>query len=130
MSDMEKYREHAADSIRAEQQGVPEAVFTWVRLPQGGIRLYASRRLADTAWGQRDHRTKGVLWHLEANLDGLLVVDRPTAAEAFAWVLERWNREDAEAAAELERAERFRQHAIAGQVVSDPDGLIKGLPKI
>lgn len=130
MSDIEQYRDHAANAIKAEQQGTPEAVFTWVRLPQGGIRLYASRRLADTAWGQRDHRSKGVLWHLEANLDGLLVVDRPTAAEAFAWVLERWNREDAEAAAELERAERFRQHAIAGQVIIDPSKIIQGLPEI
>lgn len=96
---VEQYRDHAANAIRAAQQGDPEAVFTWVRLPNGKIRLYASRNLADTAWGQRDHVTKGVLWHLDVNLDGLLIVDRPTAAEAFAWVLDRWNREDAEAAA-------------------------------
>ncbi len=125
---MSKYRDHHADNIRAAQQGDPEAVFTWVRLPQGGIRLYASRNLADVAWGQREHLARGVLWHLDANLDGLLIVDRPTAAEAFAWVLERWAREDAEKQAELLRAERFRQHAIAGQDINDPEALIQGLP--
>jgi hypothetical protein len=99
------YREHAADAIRAAQQGDPEAVFTWVRLPGGKIRLYASRRLADTAWGQREHLAKGVLWHLDVNLDQLLIVDRQTPAEALTWVLERWAREDAEAEREaLENA--------------------------
>jgi hypothetical protein len=99
------YREHDSDLIRAAQQGQPEAVFTWVRLPQGGIRLYASRKLADTAWGQREHREKGVLWHLDVNLDGLLVVDRATPAEAMQWVIERWMREDAEAATEAAELE-------------------------
>jgi hypothetical protein len=102
MSGIEKYREHAADAIRAAQQGEPEAVLTWVRLSPDKIRLYASRTMSDVAWGQREHREKGVLWHLDANLDGLLIVDRPTAAEAFQWVLERWAREDAEAALAVE----------------------------
>jgi len=101
---IEQYREHAADAIRAAQQGDPEAVFTWVRLPSGMIRLYASRRLADTAWGQREHVRKGVLWHLDVNMDQLLIVDRPTPAEALTWVLERWEREDREERDELERA--------------------------
>lgn len=104
MSEVSRYREHASDAIRAAQQGDPEAVFTWVRLPGGMIRLYASRRLADTAWGQREHREKGVLWHLDVNLDQLLIVDRPTPAEAMTWVLERWGREDREERDELERA--------------------------
>jgi hypothetical protein len=128
------YRPHASDAIRAQQQGEPEAIFTWVRLPQGGIRLYASRQLPDVAWGQREHREKGVMWHLDANLDGLLIVDRLTAAEAFAWVLERWNREDAEKAAEaqaeLERKARWQQHELAGQAAIEggPGPLTRGLP--
>jgi hypothetical protein len=108
-------------------------VFTWVRLSPDRIRLYASRRLADTAWGQREHREKGVPWHLDVNLDQLLVVDRPTPAEAMQWVLERWGREDAEARAEAEeqaRIERFRQHAIAGMDINDPKAIIQGLPLI
>ena len=109
MSEIEQYRDHAANAIRATQQGEPEAVFTWVRLGPDKIRLYASRKLADTAWGQRDHMTKGVLWHLDVNLDGLLIVDRPTAAEAFQWVLERWAREDAEAAASAAELESRRE---------------------
>lgn len=109
---VEQYRDHAANAIRAAQQGDPEAVFTWVRLPSGKIRLYASRNLADTAWGQRDHVTKGVLWHLDVNLDQLLIVDRDTPAEALTWVIERWNREDAEAA----RQENERQIVAAHQV--------------
>lgn len=100
MSDIEQYRPHASDAIRAAQQGEPEGIFTWVRLPNGKIRLYASRELADTAWGQREHRAKGVLWHLDANLDHVLVVDRDTPAEALTWVLQRWAREDTDKAAE------------------------------
>jgi hypothetical protein len=118
VSGIEKYRDHAASSVRAPQQGEPEAVFTWVTLPQGGIRLYASRSLADVAWGQRDHVTKGVLWHLDANLDQMLIVDRPTAAEALRWVLERWAREDAEAQAmsrELTVAQRKIEPAQPGR---------------
>jgi hypothetical protein len=94
LSAAEKYRERHSDLIRAPQQGQPEALFTWVRLPSGRIRLYASRSLADTAWGQREHREKGVLWHLDVNMDQTLVVDRDTPAEAMTWVLERWARED------------------------------------
>ncbi len=130
MSEVDGYRPHAADSIRAPQQGEPEAVFTWVRLPGGGIRLYASRNLADTAWGQREHLAKGVLWHLDADLDGLLVVDRPTAAEAFAWVLARWNREDAEAEAEKQRELDFRRHAVTGMDINDPKAIVAGLPEV
>lgn len=96
----EQYRQHDSDLIRATQQGEPEGIFTWVRLPSGKIRLYASRELADTAWGQREHVRKGVLWHLDANLDHVLVVDRDTPAEALTWVLQRWAREDTEKAAE------------------------------
>jgi hypothetical protein len=96
MSGVEHYREHASDAIRAPQQGKPEAILTWVRLPSGNIRLYASRELPDTGWGQLEHRTRGVVWHLDATMTGLLIIDRPTAAEALQWVLERWAREDAE----------------------------------
>jgi hypothetical protein len=113
--------------ILAHDDQVIETGLVW--LPPG-IRLYASRNLADVAWGQREHLEKGVLWHLDANLYGLLIVDRPTAAEALAWVLQRWNREDAEELAELERAERFRQHAVTGMKISDPEALIAGLPVI
>jgi hypothetical protein len=115
VTEVSKYRDHPANAIRAAQQGEPEAIFTWVRLGPDKIRLYASRNLADTAWGQRDHVTKGVLWHLDVNLDGVLIVDRPTAAEAFAWVLERWAREDAEQAEAERRKLEWQQHELAGQ---------------
>lgn len=98
MTAVERYREHDSDLIRITQQGEPEAIMTWVRLPSGKIRLYASRRLHDVAWGQREHRSRGVLWHLDGNLDQLLIVDRDTPAEALQWVIERWAREDASAA--------------------------------
>lgn len=92
---MDKYREHHSDLIRAPQQGEPEGIFTWVRLPNGNIRLYASRDLPDVAWGQRDHQARGVVWHMDANLEKVLIVDRATAAEALQWVLEYWARIDA-----------------------------------
>lgn len=95
MSSVEKYRQQASDLIRAPQQGEPEAILTWVRLPNGKIRLYASRDLHDLAWGQRTvDATSQVRWHMDGDLDGVLVVDRDTAAEAMQWVLERWARED------------------------------------
>lgn len=91
------YRELASDRIRVPQDGKPEAILTWVRLPDGKIRLYASRGLHDLAWGQRTKDTDGkVVWHLDGNLDGVLIVDRDTPAEAMQWVIERWMREDAE----------------------------------
>jgi hypothetical protein len=114
MTEISKYREHASDAIRAKQDGDPEAIFTWVRLSPDKIRLYASRHLPDVGWGQREHLTKGVVWHLDANLTDLLIVDRPTAAEAFAWVLERWAREDAEAAAKAAELEDGSRKAITG----------------
>lgn len=128
MSEIEQYRDHAANAVRAAQQGEPEAIFTWVRLSPDKIRLYASRRLADTAWGQRDHMTKGVLWHLDVNMDGVLIVDRPTAAEAFAWVLERWAREDAEQAEDDRRKRAWKQHELAGQAAIEggPAPLTRG----
>lgn len=95
----EKYRSQHSDLIRVSQQGQPEAMMTWVRLPGGRIRLYASRNLHDTAWGQRTIDSSGqVVWHFDGNLDHVLVVDRPTAAEAMMWVLGRWNREDRDSA--------------------------------
>lgn len=98
MTSPEKYRPHDSDLIRAPQQGEPEALMTWVRLPNGNIRLYASRDLPDVAWGQRENLAKGVVWHMDANLEKVLIVDRATAAEALQWVLEYWARIDAPAA--------------------------------
>ena len=102
---MEKYRSQHSDLIRAAQQGEPEGMFTWVRLPNGLIRLYASRNLYDTAWGQRTRDADSrVVWHLDVNLDQTLVVDRATPAEALTWVLQRWEREDREARDSAEQA--------------------------
>jgi hypothetical protein len=106
---MEQYREHAADAIRVPQQGEPEAILSWVRLPNGKIRLYASRKLADTAWGQRDNMLMGVVWHLDVNMSQVLVVDRDTPAEAMQWVIERWMREDAEESARAAALEDRRK---------------------
>lgn len=105
MSGTGQYRAHPADAIRSSQDGKPEGIFTWVKLPNGNIRLYASRELPDAGWGQREHLKLGVVWHLDANMANLLVVDRPTPAEALTFVLEKWAREDAaeaEARAKLE----------------------------
>ena len=60
---MGRYRSQASDLIRAQQQGQPEAIMTWVRLPDGRIRLYASRRLADLAPEREflDHQLRKML---------------------------------------------------------------------
>jgi hypothetical protein len=134
MTEIGKYKDIHANSIAVRSDGEPECVITWVRRPAGGIRMYATRDVRDTDWGQRTaEATSEVVWHLGANLSHVLIVDRETPAEALQWVLERWGREDAEARAEAEeqaRIERFRQHAIAGMNISDPKALTPGLPEI
>lgn len=112
---MGKHRQQHSDMIRAPQQGEPEAIMSWVRLPDGRIRLYASRRLDDIAWGQRTREKDGsVVWHLDGDLDQVLIVDRATAAEALQWVLERWAREDAEMALEPGQKPRIARPAEIG----------------
>lgn len=115
---------YQSDGIRVPATGKPECLLTWISRPEGGIRLFASRRLHNSGWGQASNPEQTeVAWHFDVTMTQTLIVDRETPAEAIQWVLQRWTREDAEESAERLRVERLRQHAIAGQVVSDPKAI-------
>jgi hypothetical protein len=88
------YRSLPSDGIRAPAQGKPECLLTWIVLPTGGIRLYASRQLHDPGWGQRTTDGGEVQWHLDVNITEMLIVDRPTIGDAVGFVLNRWREED------------------------------------
>lgn len=115
MTELSKYKPLPADSIRAQTaNGTPACVLTWVNKPDGTIRLYASRDIPPQGWGQRTTSSGTVDWHLETTLRNVLIIDKPTPAEAIAWVLERWAREDAEKS-ERDQLESRRAIAQAGK---------------
>ena len=128
MSSEIEYRQQASDAIAVPGTGKPVCILTWTERPEGGIRLYASRQLTETGWGQRERASGPVDWHLDVTMTELLIVDRDTAAEAIAWVLQRWQRDDDEK--EAARQRRLRDHARAGMIVNDPKALTRGLPSI
>jgi hypothetical protein len=109
------YKPLHGDAIRAVSDGEPECVITWIKRPQGGIRMFATRDVRDTGWGQRTTDREEVVWHLDANMAHVLTVDRQTPAEALQWVLQRWAREDAEERDAIER-ERLRASGALGAV--------------
>jgi hypothetical protein len=115
------YEQLPSDHISVPSTGKPECLLTWIARPEGGIRLYASRNLADTAWGQRSDLTRPTVdWHLGVMMADVLIVDRATPAEAIQWVLERWMREDAE------RERKAIEYARPGLVINDPAALTRG----
>lgn len=112
MTELDRYKPLPADQIRVQTaHGTPACVLTWVNKTDGTIRLYASRDIPPQGWGQRTTEGGGVDWHLETTLRNVLILDRATPAEAIAWVLERWARED---------NEKLRQHAKALENGSGP----------
>lgn len=115
------YEHLASDAIRVPATGKPECLLTWISRPEGGIRLFASRDLADTGWGQRSDLTRPTVdWHLDVTMANVLIVDRATPAEAIQWVLERWMREDAE------RERKALEYERPGLVLNDPKALTRG----
>ena len=114
--------------VRVPAEGTPECILTWVRKPDGGVRLYASRSLHSTGWGQHTGDSGPTRWLFDTAMDNVLIVDRDTPGQAIAWVLERWAREDEQA--EYERRRRLDAHARAGMIISDPKALIQGLPPL
>jgi hypothetical protein len=131
---MDYYKNLTGDQIQAQtSNGKPECILTWVRKDDGKVRLYASRDLPGAGWGQRttEHGSE-VHWHLETTMRSVLIYDADTAAQAIAWVLERWARED-EAREQRETLERQRELAAStrqaiepGMLVINPSDLTKG----
>jgi len=100
------------ESVRVPSNGKPEFVMTGIRRPGGGVRLYASRDLPrDIGWGQRE--PKGgygpVYWHLDTDLENVLIIDKDTWGEAFARAFEIWANHD-KAANEIAAAKALERH--------------------
>ena len=81
-------------------------VMVGLKRPSGGVRIYATRHMPHLEWGQvqRDYAT---LWHIDADMDNLLVIDKPDYPQALARLFEIWASQDAEAKLALPG----RQHA-------------------
>lgn len=119
---MSQYQNIASNEISVPvSNGKPECLLTWVRKTDGKIRLYASRDLPGASWGQRT--TEGgteVHWHLAATMRSTIVIDADTPAQAIQWVLERWQREDAE------RERKALEYQRPGMIINDPAALTRG----
>lgn len=76
-------------------------VMVGLKRPQGGVRVYATRHMPHLEWGQVE-RGYETLWHIDADMDNLLIIDKPDYPQALARLFEIWASQDA-AKAETER---------------------------
>jgi hypothetical protein len=81
-------------SVRLPSTGKPSHNMTGVDRPGGGVRLYASRDLPGVSWGMRDVKDGGIAWHIDADMQNVLVIDAPTWGEAYARAFEIWENQD------------------------------------
>jgi hypothetical protein len=81
--------------------GKPNHIMVGVDRPGGGVRLYASRDIPERTlrWAlAQDQYFTGTGWHIDAELRQVLIIDRPTWGEAYAWAFEVWANQDRAAA--------------------------------
>jgi hypothetical protein len=83
-------------SVRLPSTGKPSHNMTGIDRPGGGVRLYASRDLPGVSWGMRDAKDGGVAWHIDADMQHVLVIDAVTWGEAYARAFEIWENQDRE----------------------------------
>jgi hypothetical protein len=80
--------------------GTPKFTMVGVDRPGGGCRLYASRDLKRANFGHvgadDDRSYSGAAWHVETDMQHVLIIDRPTWGEAFSHAFTIWANEDAE----------------------------------
>jgi hypothetical protein len=94
-------------AVRVATDASPRFVMVGVELPNGKVRLYASRDVPprQLSWGMRDVDYTSV-WHVDAAMMKVLVIDADDWAAAFARAFEIWGNHD--------RAEREgKQNALA-----------------
>lgn len=106
--------------VRLPSTGKPEFVMTGIQKPDGSVRLYASRDLKALNWGQRELKDYTTAWHIDADMQHMLVIDKPTWGEAFARAFEIWGNEDAE------KAIGQRQAKAANEVTAQRRALLRG----
>jgi len=112
--------------VRLPSTGKPEFIMTGIQLPDGRVRLYASRDLKNLNWGQRDmsYPNSGVAWHIDTDAQHMLIIDKPTWGEAFARAFEIWANEDAEKQRQL--TEDGRRNARAANEVNAGRKALRG----
>lgn len=97
-------------------------VMVGLKRPSGGVRIYATRHMPHLEWGQAERGCE-TLWHIDADMDNLLVIDKPDYPQALARLFEIWANQDA-AKAETERfkalpANRARVAPLSAADVTD-----------
>lgn len=104
--------------VRVPSTGKPSHIMVGFDRPGGGVRLYASRNVDDTGWASRNTGKAANVWHLDADMDHVLIIDKPTWGEAYARAFEIWENHDRNAAIEAKEAER-RVKAIQARCTPD-----------
>lgn len=104
----------AAGAMEADRQNAPDFVMLGLTRPAGlGVRLYASRDLPQAQFGPppmaRDYSAGAYLLH--SVMANMLVVDKPTYAEAQARVAEIWANQDRDRKLAIEDASRRQPSA-------------------
>lgn len=92
-------------SVPAE--GRPEFIMTGFTKPDGRVRLYASRHVKAPTWDQRE-LSEGWLWHIEGDLDEMLIIDAMNWTEAYTRLFAIWANQD---------KARWQRHELPGQAV-------------
>lgn len=87
-----------SDEIRLPVDAKPEFIMTGFTKPGGrGVRLYASRSFpGEVFWGNRETYGHIPVWHLDCDLDHMLIIDAASWNEALAQLFQRWANEDAQ----------------------------------
>ena len=94
-------------SVPAE--GKPEFIMTGFTKPDGRVRLYASRHITVPTWDQRRVTPDELwMWHIEADMDEMLIIDGDTWQQAYARLFEIWANQD---------KARWQRHELPGQAV-------------
>jgi hypothetical protein len=76
-----------------------EWIMTGHRLPNGRVRIYASRKVPHSLqFGQSEVFGKGTHWHIETDCTELRIVDGTDWNAALAQLFQAWSNEDAEEA--------------------------------
>jgi hypothetical protein len=94
-------------------------VMVGLKRPAGGVRIYATRHMPHLEWGQVQ-RGYATLWHIDADMDNLLVIDEASYPDALARLFAIWTAQDEhKAATELPPADppRYRVPLSTADVI-------------
>jgi hypothetical protein len=99
-------------AVRVPSTGAPRFVMVGIDADRGMCRLYASRDVKSTAWGLRDRPDYTTAWHVDADMQHVLIIDKPSWGEAFAHAFTIWDNEDREAGRRQALSEKQARKAV------------------